>query len=65
MMSKNEGKIKQIIGPVVDVVFEGELPAILNALHVTVNKNRIVFEVAQHLGENTVRAVAMSATSSN
>jgi F-type H+-transporting ATPase subunit beta len=46
-------------------VFEGELPAILNALHVTVNKNRIVFEVAQHLGENTVRAVAMSATSSN
>ena len=61
-MSKNEGKIKQIIGPVVDVEFEGELPAILNALHVTINKSRIVFEVAQHLGENTVRAVAMSAT---
>jgi len=62
MMSKNEGKIKQIIGPVVDVEFEGELPAILNALHITINKSRIVFEVAQHLGENTVRAVAMSAT---
>ena len=61
-MSKNEGKIKQIIGPVVDVEFEGELPAILNALHITINKSRIVFEVAQHLGENTVRAVAMSAT---
>ncbi len=61
-MSKNKGKITQIIGPVVDVEFEGELPAILNALHVKVKESRIVFEVAQHLGENTVRAVAMSAT---
>ncbi len=61
-MSKNIGKIKQIIGPVVDVEFEGDLPPILNALHVKIEKNRVVLEVAQHLGENTVRSVAMSAT---
>ena len=61
-MNKNIGKIKQIIGPVVDVEFEGELPPILNALHVKIDKIRIVLEVAQHLGENTVRSVAMSAT---
>ncbi|MAI02389.1 MAG: F0F1 ATP synthase subunit beta [Rickettsiales bacterium TMED254] len=61
-MNKNKGIIKQIIGPVVDVEFEGELPSILNALHVLINKKRIVLEVAQHLGENTVRSVAMSAT---
>ena len=61
-MNKNIGKIKQIIGPVVDVEFEGELPPILNALHVKIEKNRVVLEVAQHLGENTVRSVAMSAT---
>ncbi len=61
-MSKNLGKIKTIIGPVVDVEFEGELPPILNALHVKVANNRIVLEVAQHLGENTIRSIAMSAT---
>ncbi|MEC8099694.1 MAG: F0F1 ATP synthase subunit beta [Pseudomonadota bacterium] len=61
-MSKNIGKIKQVIGPVVDVEFEDALPPILNALHIKLNKNRIVLEVAQHLGENTVRSVAMSAT---
>ena len=61
-MSKNVGKIKQIIGPVVDVEFENELPPILNALHVKVDGNRIVLEVAQHLGENTIRSIAMSAT---
>jgi F-type H+-transporting ATPase subunit beta len=61
-MSKNLGKIKQIIGPVVDVEFEGELPPILNALHVKVDNNRVVLEVAQHLGENTLRSIAMSAT---
>ena len=61
-MSKNLGKIKQIIGPVVDVEFEGDLPPILNALHVKVANNRIVLEVAQHLGENTLRSIAMSAT---
>ena len=61
-MSKNVGKIKQIIGPVVDVEFDNELPPILNALHVKVDANRIVLEVAQHLGENTIRSIAMSAT---
>tara|TARA_B100001939_G_scaffold267947_1_gene235434 strand:+ start:52 stop:1473 length:1422 start_codon:yes stop_codon:yes gene_type:complete len=61
-MSKNLGKIKQIIGPVVDVEFEGNLPPILNALHINEKNTRIVLEVAQHLGENTVRSVAMSAT---
>ena len=61
-MSKNLGKIKQIIGPVVDVEFESELPPILNALHVKVDGNRVVLEVAQHLGENTLRSIAMSAT---
>ena len=61
-MSKNIGKIKQIIGPVVDIEFEGELPPILNALHVNANNTRVVLEVAQHLGENTLRSIAMSAT---
>ena len=61
-MSKNVGKIKQIIGPVVDVEFENQLPPILNALHVKVDGNRVVLEVAQHLGENTLRSIAMSAT---
>ena len=61
-MSKNLGKIKQIIGPVVDVEFENDLPPILNALHVKVDGNRVVLEVAQHLGENTIRSIAMSAT---
>ena len=61
-MSKNVGRIKQIIGPVVDVEFENQLPPILNALHVKVDGNRVVLEVAQHLGENTLRSIAMSAT---
>ncbi len=57
------GKITQIIGAVVDVQFEdGHLPEILNALETDNNGVRLVFEVAQHLGEGTVRAVAMDAT---
>ena len=57
------GKITQIIGPVVDVRFpEGQLPAILNALEATLDGRRLVFEVAQHLGENSVRAIAMDST---
>jgi F-type H+-transporting ATPase subunit beta len=56
------GKITQIIGAVVDVQFEGHLPAILNALETENNGKRLVMEVAQHLGENTVRAIAMDAT---
>ncbi len=61
-MTKAHGKITQVIGAVVDVQFDGDLPAILNALETTNNGQRLVLEVAQHLGENTVRAVAMDAT---
>ena len=56
------GRISQIIGAVVDVAFDGELPAIQNALETQNNGNRLVLEVAQHLGENTVRTIAMDAT---
>jgi flagellar biosynthesis/type III secretory pathway ATPase len=56
------GSIKQVIGAVVDVQFDGELPSILNALEVQDHNIRIVLEVAQHLGENTVRTIAMDAT---
>ena len=55
------GKITQVIGAVVDVQFEDHLPAILNALE-TDNGGRLVLEVAQHLGESTVRTIAMSGT---
>ena len=53
------GKITQVIGAVVDVQFEGHLPAILNALETKNGGNRLVLEVAQHLGESTVRTIAM------
>ena len=56
------GKVTQVIGAVVDVQFEGALPAILNALETNNNGKTLIMEVAQHLGENTVRAVAMDAT---
>ena len=56
------GRISQIIGAVVDVSFTGTLPAILSALETENNGNRLVLEVAQHLGENTVRTIAMDAT---
>ena len=56
------GKISQVIGAVVDVTFDGELPAILSALETENNGNRLVLEVAQHLGENTVRTIAMDST---
>jgi F-type H+-transporting ATPase subunit beta len=56
------GKVTQVIGAVVDVQFDGALPAILNALETTNNGKRLVLEVAQHLGESTVRTIAMDAT---
>ncbi|MCZ2328795.1 F0F1 ATP synthase subunit beta [Bartonella sp. F02] len=56
------GHVKQVIGAVVDVQFEGELPNILNALETDNLGNRLVLEVAQHLGENTVRTIAMDTT---
>jgi len=62
-MSENTtGKITQVMGAVVDVQFEGELPNILNALHVDHQDKTLVLEVAQHLGESTVRTVAMDTT---
>jgi len=61
-MAISIGKIRQVTGAVVDVHFEGELPAILNALETKNGGNRLVLEVAQHLGENTVRAIAMDST---
>ncbi len=53
------GRITQVIGAVVDVKFDGHLPKILNALETTNNGARLVLEVAQHLGENSVRCIAM------
>src|ERR1700739_2860353 len=53
------GRVTQVIGAVVDVKFDSSLPPILNALETTNNGNRLVLEVAQHLGENTVRCIAM------
>ena len=56
------GKISQVIGAVVDVQFEGNLPPILNALEVQGLKTRLVLEVAQHLGGNNVRTIALDST---
>jgi F-type H+/Na+-transporting ATPase subunit beta len=56
------GRISQVTGAVVDVAFDGALPEILNALETDNNGNRLVLEVAQHLGENTVRCIAMDSS---
>ena len=56
------GRITQVIGAVVDVKFEGELPEILNALETSNQGNRLVLEVAQHLGETEVRCIAMDSS---
>src|SRR5271168_1877904 len=56
------GRITQVIGAVVDVQFEGHLPAILNAIETKNAGNRLVLEVAQHLGESTVRTISMDTT---
>src|SRR6266566_1327773 len=61
-MANPTGHITQVIGAVVDVQFEGHLPAILNAIETTNNGSRLVLEVAQHLGESTVRTIAMDTT---
>ena len=62
MANNLTGKISQVLGAVVDVSFEGELPAIMNALKVDNNGNKLILEVAQHLGENAVRTIAMDST---
>ena len=61
-MANAKGKITQVIGAVVDVQFDGHLPEILNALTTDNGGKKLVLEVAQHLGENTVRTIAMDAT---
>jgi F-type H+-transporting ATPase subunit beta len=62
MAKNNVGRITQIIGAVCDVKFDGDLPAILSALHVQHEGKTLVLEVAQHLGENSVRTIAMDTT---
>src|ERR1700682_5493016 len=61
-MANNVGRISQVTGAVVDVHFDDHLPAILNALETKNHGSRLVLEVAQHLGENTVRTIAMDST---
>ncbi|MGE0669040.1 MAG: F0F1 ATP synthase subunit beta [Sphingomonadales bacterium] len=61
-MTTTSGKVTQVIGAVVDVQFDGHLPAILSALETDNHGNRLVLEVAQHLGEATVRTIAMDTT---
>ena len=61
-MSNSIGKVTQVMGAVVDVRFEAQLPNIMNALETENQGKRLVLEVAQHLGENTVRTIAMDAT---
>ena len=61
-MSDNIGKIKQVLGAVVDVSFEEKLPQIPDALVIKHENKDLVLEVAQHLGENTVRTIAMDST---
>ena len=55
-----KGRVSQVIGAVVDVEFDGALPNILNALETENNGTRLVLEVAQHLGESSVRTIAMA-----
>src|SRR5450631_282779 len=62
MADRRVGKVRQVMGAVVDVQFQDGLPAILNALETTNQGSRLVLEVAQHLGENTVRTIAMDST---
>ena len=65
-MAKNlVGRITQVLGAVVDVHFDGDLPAILNALHAENQGRILVLEVAQHLGESTVRTIAMDNATRN
>ena len=62
MAKNNVGTISQVMGAVVDVQFAGDLPNILNALHTQNQGKTLVLEVAQHLGENMVRTIAMDST---
>ena len=62
MATNSVGRVTQVLGAVVDVQFEGDLPFILNALHAQLNNQTLVLEVAQELGERTVRCIAMDST---
>ena len=62
MANNNVGRVTQVMGAVVDVQFDGELPNILNALHVQNQGKTLVLEVAQHLGEQSCRTIAMDST---
>jgi F-type H+-transporting ATPase subunit beta len=62
MASNNTGRVTQVLGAIVDVQFEGELPYIQNALTTTVGERHVVLEVAQEIGERTVRCIAMDTT---
>lgn len=62
MTDKNIGKIIQIIGSVIDVKFENDLPSLYNAIEVQLNEETLVLEVMQHLGDNTVRCISMHPT---
>lgn len=61
-MSMKEGKITRVVGPVVDIEFENELPALFNALESEVDGNKIIFEVEQHIGLKEVRTISMGST---
>ncbi|NLK67746.1 MAG: F0F1 ATP synthase subunit beta [Clostridiaceae bacterium] len=61
-MNKNFGRITQIIGSVIDIRFEEELPSLYNAIEVQLNDETLVLEVMQHLGDNTVRCISMHPT---
>ncbi|MCL2069261.1 MAG: F0F1 ATP synthase subunit beta, partial [Oscillospiraceae bacterium] len=62
MADRNTGKILQIIGAVLDIRFEGGLPALYNAIEVKHGDEIVVLEVAQHLGDNIVRCISMAST---
>jgi F-type H+-transporting ATPase subunit beta len=62
MANNSVGRVTQVLGAVVDVQFEGELPYIYNALTTKIGDRTLVLEVAQELGEHTVRAIAMDTT---
>ena len=63
MAARNQGTVVQVIGPVLDIRFaEGSMPELLNAIEVEHNGNKVVAEVAQHIGDDVVRCIAMSST---
>ena len=62
-MAKNVGTIEQIIGPVIDIKFdENDMPELLNAIEIMLDGRKIVAEVAQHIGDDMARCVALSST---